>query len=47
MNELKDVGRGVAAPLKTAVEIGKCLQEVRLSFETLETELKQKNERGN
>ena len=45
MNELKDVGRGVAAPLKTATEIGKCLQEVRLSFETLETELKQKDRR--
>ena len=45
MNELMNVGRGVAAPMKTAVEIGKCLQEVRLSFETLETELEQKNKR--
>ncbi len=45
MNELKDVRRGVAAPMKSATEIGICLQEVRLSVESLETELKQKNER--
>ena len=45
MNKMKKARWVVAAPLKTAVEIGKCLQEVRLSFETLETELEQKNKR--
>lgn len=45
MNELKEFERGSAAPRKTAAEIDNCLQEVRSSFETLETELEQKNRR--
>ena len=45
MTDVKIGTRGVAAPMKTATEIGRCLQEMGLSVEALETELEQKDQR--